>query len=1244
MFSKKLKQLIDDSLVISFDIFDTLIIRSYNKPTDLFKHIEISKSAKNFAKKRMEAEQHARAEAGKKQIEEVTLDEIYTYIKPKFQKFKDIEIAQELLCCSADKNMFDAFEYAKKNNKRVIISSDMYLPQNVVEQILSQNGYNGYEKLFLSSTTKTSKASGNMFKDILTYTKVSASQILHIGDNLLTDNDIPNSMGFKVFHYLKAEDYNGYRNDYRFFKKMEENTQSIPISIFKGLLIKRNQKKHEFWENFGYKYAGLMSLGFCEWLKQQFTDAKIKKAFFMTRDGYIPQKVFNKLYPDFETQYFYASRRCYLFSGMNKLDDIFLYLIDLGTKDCTYQEYWTALSINDPILFSAFKKSFPNQNNKVNCSKLKIFWQENEEQLQKYASIEREVAISYFEQCGLNKNAVATIDIGWRASVQKSIERTLKIADKSYNLIGYYLGTHPHKTEKSKIKGYLLNHGEPFDNAKIIDPILPLLELIYTAPEAGVIKLDKVNNTITPIRQDISINENKRIKISEQICSGVLDFVSDWQHLTSNLPLELSYRDSLSILENFEYCANDETIEKIREISYTTQIGNSSKEEGIISSYNPDKTIGMIYTFPGGESAEKELALRFKKAFDNIGYKLIVINSGHVLDEDTNKTHKIIHDHDLKFVITTHFLDYKLLDTFHYHVVWNPPEIPTVLDGYRAYIDNYISNDDFLIYDDGGMTDHLQSVLIDDPRDLEDASCLVGSFPKSEALKPNLENPRLFYCGMNWDRLYNNAGVGRHSGLFNLLDNSDIIDIYGPLKPKGWSISPWEGYKSYRGEIPFDGFSILKAINDCGVVLACSSDIHRRAGAVTNRVYEACAAGAVIISDDNPFMKKHFGNSVLYIDFNKENPLDTYRQITEKFEWIKAHKEEALAMAQASQKIFIEKFCMEVQLQKVLENHEKRKNAVSKAMYSQKRNETVLAICYFDKPYFSADEEYRLKHIIKQISNQSYSHITLTIVCEKTIESEIREIVTDKVKNLNIIGLEIYNQKHTKIITRGQMLRMALKSQQHTAFCVLQGCEILFKDHFEILKRKLENNSNAAAVHSGLFTESPDGNRYFIIRKQLSHHEIYNMAIRPSGICLFRSEVAQYLPEFVDRNLDGLEIIAFAKRAIFNLNKDVIYSNHVTCGINNSIPSCYSSFLLSDKIQGQFIHGLVHEGYERWLSLHSQVANSAPQIEQKNKNSKNKLKFDLYWNKLRLAFSFTSKRREHIKERIKIINKRINRS
>lgn len=1087
MLVSAVKKLIDKAAVVSFDIFGTLIIRSYDKPVDVFKHIEISKKISDFSTKRQKAEQDARIKNSKNNIEEVTIDEIYALLPAKWQDIKLLELKQEMLCCSCDLRMYELFEYAKKQNKRIVITSDMYLPKKTVEQILKNAGYAGYEKLLLSSEQKHTKASGTLFEDLIDYVKVPAEQILHIGDNLLTDNDIPENMGIKTWHYLKAVDMDGYANELLFLRGLDSKiNNSLPLSVLKGLLVKRKQQSSgEFWADFGYQYAGLLTVAFCQWLKSCFDRDKITQAFFMSRDGYIVKKVFDCLYPNFPTQYL----------------------------------------------------------------------------LQGAADEENQISLKYLDEIGLNSGRPALVGIERCAFVQKLIERSYGKAKRKSDVYEYYLATYPHEDESSKITSFAADKVNPDDWKRIVGPNLGLLKLIYAAEEL-------------------------RISVSDKICDGVVAFVKDWQQLTQNFSVEIDAESALLPLSNFEINASAQTLEHLRQIYCSEE--NDASEQIFTKSprYNPQKTLGMIYTFPGCSSAEKELAFRFKKAGANLGYEIVLIdNNGYILDKDTNRTEQKLKDEDVKFIISEHFIDYKILDSFYYHTLWNPPEIVlTTADSYTSWQKNIMSMDDFLIYDDGGMSEHLKSMLIDEPRNLEHASCLLGSFPKSEMKQPNLENPKLFYCGMNWEYYF---GGARHAGLFRLLDNGDLIRIYGPKKLPGLQTAPWSGYKNYMGEIPFDGFSILDEINKCGVVLAVSSDAHRRAGAVTNRVYEGCAAGAVIISDDNRFMQKHFGDTVLYINLNKNNPLDTYRQIAQKLEWIKNHKQEALNLAKASQKIFAEKFCMEVQLQNVLERHESRKSAVADALYARKNEETVMAVAYFDNLFFTADERYRLQHILDQIAKQKYANTKLVLACNEDFADEVQDAVPTEMKNVTVVPFAMFNAKHSKVITRGQMLRRITSEFEHAYLVLLQGGEILFSDHFSILKRKLEDDSQAIAAHAGAFLDSRDSFRYPQVRSLLTYPMIYNCKHNPDGMCMLKSEIEALLPSFADTSLDGYELFAYLNRAVFTHKRSLIYSNHITCGINENISLRYTSPILSAAMQTAFVQGLVAQVYDQWLHEHN---------------------------------------------------------
>src|SRR5207237_1386987 len=89
--------------------------------------------------------------------------------------------------------------------------------------------------------------------------------------------------------------------------------------------------------------------------------------------------------------------------------------------------------------------------------------------------------------------------------------------------------------------------------------------------------------------------------------------------------------------------------------------------------------------------------------------------------------------------------------------------------------------------------------------------------------KPALGDRKLFYAGINWERISKKAG--RHGELLKILDKTGDLRIYGPKIFKG--VDVWAGYKSYMCPVPFDGTSIIRLINKAGICLCLSSAAHQ---------------------------------------------------------------------------------------------------------------------------------------------------------------------------------------------------------------------------------------------------------------------------------------------------------------------------------------------------------------------------------------------------------------------------------
>ena len=190
--------------VISFDIFDTLLVRPAIKPTDVFYFLQkdarvlFQSESYDFYALRLCAEREARTALGRKnpQYGEITLTQIYDHIAEKYRlnhedasALMQAEIDIETHLFTVRKYVKQLYDLAIECGKRVILVSDMYLEKSVVENILRLKGITQYGELYLSSDCKKRKDTGELFTYVVEQEHVLPSEILHIGDNRVSDKE-----------------------------------------------------------------------------------------------------------------------------------------------------------------------------------------------------------------------------------------------------------------------------------------------------------------------------------------------------------------------------------------------------------------------------------------------------------------------------------------------------------------------------------------------------------------------------------------------------------------------------------------------------------------------------------------------------------------------------------------------------------------------------------------------------------------------------------------------------------------------------------------------------------------------------------------------------------------------------------------------------------------------------------------------------------------------------------------------
>lgn len=293
---------LDNFSVFSFDIFDTLLLRPYIDPQDLWKIIEKEENAAGFAADRKKADAITYHKAIKRGCE-TSIEEAYQLI-PQWSHLKTKELDKERDILSTNPEILNLWNELGNQGKRRILISDMYLPKDFMESVLRQKGIDGWDAFYLSSDKHVRKASGALFRLMLKEEGINPSEICHIGDNKYSDIEVPASLGIQTVLYQKISE--------RFFDicpfarySRHELAGSLALGWHE---FKYSHDNVTYWHRLGYVLGGVLGYLYVSWIVETARRVGINHLMFVGRDGYALQKICNALYPDIRTDYFYAPR------------------------------------------------------------------------------------------------------------------------------------------------------------------------------------------------------------------------------------------------------------------------------------------------------------------------------------------------------------------------------------------------------------------------------------------------------------------------------------------------------------------------------------------------------------------------------------------------------------------------------------------------------------------------------------------------------------------------------------------------------------------------------------------------------------------------------------------------------------------------------------------------------------------------------------------------------------------------
>ena len=328
----ELCQEIDRHDVISFDIFDTLLMRRVLQPKDVFDLVERA-GANGFTKERISAEKRLDGKYP-------TLDEIYEEMGEDWKQYKQLEVDTDRNQLILRKMVADVFRYAVDCGKKVYILSDMYYTSDHLMELLDEHGISGYKDVLVSCELRASKEDDGRAYDIFrkrVYDDCGREvSFLHIGDNRYVDIDRARKHGLDTYQV-----YSGYELLMASsLKSLLVDMSSLEKRCVVGLLVAKlfsdpfvlNCTKGvvcvDERELFGYVFIAPMVTEYTRWMTNEVQKRRIGKLVFTARDGLLIKKIYDKLRQNDgydkreESVYVRVSRRAVTVASIKDDEDI----------------------------------------------------------------------------------------------------------------------------------------------------------------------------------------------------------------------------------------------------------------------------------------------------------------------------------------------------------------------------------------------------------------------------------------------------------------------------------------------------------------------------------------------------------------------------------------------------------------------------------------------------------------------------------------------------------------------------------------------------------------------------------------------------------------------------------------------------------------------------------------------------------------------------------------------------------
>lgn len=472
--------------VVSFDLFDTLLIRRVHDPDMVKRPIAqyiaslasrhgIALGAERVQHLRDTIEAAQRKETGEKFADheacypifmEALLREIFDaqYSDELLSKVTEYELKMENSMLVPRHELVSWLKQCKRAGKRIFIISDMYLPGSHLEKLVEHAGFlEDVDEVLSSADTFLAKASGLGYSHVAEKFTLDTARWLHIGDNPISDGLRAGEAGLKP---LIIHDY---REDQRKSIIKRYCNYGLGKPFWRGRALQQLMAPLEA-ENCGqdplyidgYNFIGPVIGIFLQRLASLCRKNRVGKIFFLSREGWTFQKYWEAamefIAPAGDLpphEYLYVSRMALAgascaVQGLTRTNADIAFLPP-GNRDFTdvcrifsldaesFRGHLDRYDLTPETCLSHIHDGYEQENRKRFEALLED--SEFQDEVRKQCQDSSIALQRYLEDVGFfSYERVAVVDIGWLGTIQRFLFESIAHREDCPKCLGYLFG------------------------------------------------------------------------------------------------------------------------------------------------------------------------------------------------------------------------------------------------------------------------------------------------------------------------------------------------------------------------------------------------------------------------------------------------------------------------------------------------------------------------------------------------------------------------------------------------------------------------------------------------------------------------------------------------------------------------------------------------------------------------------------------------------------------------------------